>query len=60
MNEDVLLSISSMVKRYNSTHKDFEPIDDLSHINPFAITAISMNRVYSYLEDNDHFKKRLS
>ncbi|CAD8051515.1 unnamed protein product [Paramecium primaurelia] len=58
-NEDVLLSVCTVVKRYNQINKDFEPIDDLSHINPFAITAISMNRIYDYLDDNQEFKQKL-
>ncbi|CAD8065328.1 unnamed protein product [Paramecium sonneborni] len=40
LNEDVLLSVCVVVKRYNQTHKDYEPIDDMSHINPFAITSL--------------------
>ncbi|CAK62336.1 unnamed protein product (macronuclear) [Paramecium tetraurelia] len=58
-NEDVLLSVCTVVKRYNQIHKDFEPVDDMSHINPFAITAISMNRIYVYLDDNQEFKSKL-
>jgi len=47
MNEDVVLAISAIVRRYNQNHKDYEVVDDLNHSNPYGITALSVNNVYN-------------
>lgn len=54
-----MIAIAAAVRRYNTSNKDFETVDDMNHANPFGIEATAILNAFQQLGSNPTYVIRL-